>query len=75
MNHSFYHFALKFRGGPKSDGKAMFAEAMFEDHAFPKHEETFEPLSRYIEEKSDPVLSAAIFDELWMEYEELKRLG
>lgn len=75
MNQSFYHFTLKFRGGPKGDSKSVFAEAMFKDHGFPKYEETFEPLSRYIEEKSDVELSAAVFDELWTEYEELKRLG
>lgn len=75
MNQSFYHFVLTFRGGPKGDSKTVFAEAMFHDHSFPKIDETFEPLSRYIEEKGDFEMPASVFDELWQNYEEMKRLG
>ncbi|WP_252990019.1 YozE family protein, partial [Sporosarcina newyorkensis] len=36
MDRSFYHFALRYRGGGKDDVKAMFAEKMFRDPSFPK---------------------------------------
>lgn len=69
MNHTFYKYALTFRGGPKSDGKAMFAEAMFYDLTFPKQSTDFEEISRYIEEMAHSDMSATIFDEMWSLYE------
>ncbi|MFC4411293.1 YozE family protein [Chungangia koreensis] len=75
MNHSFYHFVLKYRGGPKGDMKAVFAESMFKDHGFPKYEESFDPLSKYIEEIADPQMPASVFDDLWKEYDDLRSLG
>ncbi|MGX9133982.1 YozE family protein [Rummeliibacillus sp. JY-2-4R] len=69
MKQSFYQFVLTYRGG-KNDAKADFAEAAFNDHGFPKQEEDFHTLSRYIEEKADHDMSAVVFDELWQLYEE-----
>lgn len=68
MKPSFYLFVLTYRGG--KDAKAKFAEAAFHDHSFPKQEEDFQTISRYIEEKADHELSAIVFDELWQIYEE-----
>ncbi|GEN82636.1 UPF0346 protein [Sporosarcina luteola] len=73
MDRSFYQFVLSFRGGKKDDQKAVFAEAMFNDHAFPKGEKSFDPLSRYLEEKADPEMPSIIFDELYALYEERYR--
>ena len=69
MNHSFYTYALTFRGGPVSDKLAMFAEAMFYDLSFPKQSTDFEEISRYIEELAHSDMSATIFDELWLLFE------
>ncbi|MBB4826049.1 uncharacterized protein YozE (UPF0346 family) [Sporosarcina luteola] len=68
MDRSFYQFVLSFRGGPKEDEKAVFAEAMFHDHSFPKQEVSFDRLSRYLEEKADEQMSVAVFDELFDRY-------
>lgn len=68
MKPSFYHFVLSFRGA--KDAKGDFAEAAFHDHSFPKQEEDFQNISRYIEEKADYALSAVVFDELWQQYDE-----
>ena len=38
MERSFYQFVLSFRGGKKGDEKSAFAEAVFNDHSFPKEE-------------------------------------
>lgn len=70
MNKSFYQFALAYRGGSKRDPYARFAEAMFNDHSFPKTSVTFDELSRYLEEKADADMPAAVFDEIWQAYEE-----
>jgi uncharacterized protein YozE (UPF0346 family) len=69
MNHTFYKYALTFRGGPKSDLKSQFAEAMFSDLTFPKQSSDFQELSRYIEELAHEDMSATIFDDLWSLYE------
>lgn len=73
MRHSFYHFALTYRGGGKDDNYSMFAEAMFLDHTFPKQSEDFDELSRYIEEAADDKMSAVIFDDLWVLYVEKEK--
>jgi uncharacterized protein YozE (UPF0346 family) len=70
MDRSFYRFALSYRGGPKDDLKAVFAEAMFKDSSFPKEEKVFDPLSRYIEEKADAEMPSVIFDDLYLLFEE-----
>ncbi|WP_088006288.1 YozE family protein [Indiicoccus explosivorum] len=70
MKKSFYQFALAYRGGGKGDRHARFAEAMFHDHSFPKTSGDFDEISRYLEEKADADMPAAIFDELWNAYEE-----
>ena len=70
MDRSFYQFVLSFRGGKKDDTKSAFAEAVFNDHSFPKDEKDFDPLSRYLEEKADPEMPSVVFDELYAMYKE-----
>ena len=43
MNRTFYQFVLSYRGGKKSDDKAVFAEGMFNDLSFPKEETRYDP--------------------------------
>lgn len=68
MKQSFYLYALKYRGGQKSDMKSRFAENMFHQHDFPKSETSFHELSQYIEELAHPEMPAVVFDELWEHY-------
>jgi len=70
MNKSFYQFTLSFRGGRKDDEQAVFAESMFNDLSFPKDEQAFDPLSRYVEEKADEAMRSIVFDDLYKLYEE-----
>jgi uncharacterized protein YozE (UPF0346 family) len=69
MNHTFYMYTLTFRGGPMTDKKSRFAEAMFYDLTFPKHSSNFHEISRYIEELSHQDMSATVFDEIWLLFE------
>ena len=46
-NYSFYQFAMTVRG--RKDDKGRLAEQIFEDLAFPRHENDFNTLSDYIE--------------------------
>jgi len=68
MRQSFYLFTLKFRGGQKEDVKSNFANAMFDQHDFPKAETSFDKISLYIEELADPHMPATVFDEIWELY-------
>lgn len=65
---TFYHFVLTYRGA--SDEKGIFAEAVFEDSAFPKASDSFDELSAYVEMQGDSNMSTNVFDELWEEYRE-----
>ena len=49
-NYSFYQFIMTVRGRKMIKG---FAEQIFEDLAFPKHEDDFNTLSEYIETHSE----------------------
>lgn len=69
MDRSFYQFALRYRGG--GDDRARFAEKMFRDASFPKDEEDFDVLSRYIEDQADDALRSVTFDELYDRYKEV----
>ncbi|MFD1862708.1 YozE family protein [Planococcus chinensis] len=71
MDRSFYQFALQYRGKLVPDDFSRFAEAMFLDHSFPKTTRDFEKLSRYIEEKAHPHITASTFDAMWDEYVQL----
>ena len=71
MDRSFYHFALRYRGGGKDDIKALFAEKMFLDAGFPKDLEDFDSLSRYVEDMADDDLRSTTFDEIYAVYQEL----
>ncbi|MDU2128710.1 MAG: YozE family protein [Staphylococcus epidermidis] len=61
-NYSFYQFIMTVRG--RKDDKGVFAEQIFEDLAFPKHEDDFNTLSEYIETHSEFTLPMSVFDDL-----------
>ena len=63
-NYSFYQFIMTVRG--RKDDKGVFAEQIFEDLAFPKHEDDFNTLSEYIETHSEFTLPMSVFDDLYV---------
>ena len=67
-NYSFYQFAMTVRG--RKDDNGRLAEQIFEDLAFPRHENDFNTLSDYIETHGDFTLSMSVFDDLYEEYTE-----
>lgn len=50
-NYSFYQFVMTVRG--RHDDKGRLAEEIFDDLAFPKHDDDFNILSDYIETHGD----------------------
>lgn len=65
---TFYHFVLTYRGA--SDEKGAFAEAVFDDLAFPKASVSFDELSAYVEMQAHSAMQAHVFDAIWEEYRE-----
>lgn len=63
---TFYHFVLTYRGA--SDEKGAFAEAVFEDLAFPQTSTNFDEISLYVEMQADATMSTAVFDAIWEDY-------
>ncbi|MBI5975465.1 YozE family protein [Staphylococcus canis] len=70
-NTSFYQFALTVRG--RSDEKGQFAELIYNDLTFPKHESDFNTLSDYIETNGNYTLPLSVFDELYEEFLEWRQ--
>ncbi|MEJ7224985.1 YozE family protein [Staphylococcus caprae] len=67
-NYSFYQFVMTVRG--RKDDKGKLAEQIFDDLAFPIHEDDFNVLSEYIETQSEFTVPMSVFDDLYEEYTE-----
>ena len=53
----------------KHDPKKRLADWMFHDFEFPKHTSDYDEISRYLEWNPPFPEAAALFDELWEQYE------
>ncbi|WP_047985261.1 YozE family protein [Ornithinibacillus californiensis] len=65
---SFYHFMMSYRGKKKPDEESKLADWMFEDHNFPKHSDSYDVISEYLEWNSPFTGSLSVFDSLWETY-------
>lgn len=55
---------------PKSKApKAVLADLVFEESAFPKHTDDFDAVSRYLEEEASFAFNLSDFDAIWEEYQ------
>ncbi len=70
MRKSFYHFLMTKRNPGSSDPIAEFANNAFYDQSFPKQEEDFDLISKYLEENAVYLPTMTIFDDAWKEYQE-----
>jgi len=65
---SFYEYVLTYRGKLKDDAESRLAEWIFHDHDFPKHSQSYDEISNYLEWNNPFNGSLAVFDQLWDEY-------
>lgn len=70
MHKSFYHYLMKYREEPPRDELAAFANHAFDDHSFPKSEDSYDELSRYLEMDIDYLPTMSVFDAAWEKYEQ-----
>ncbi|WP_395318495.1 YozE family protein [Fructilactobacillus frigidiflavus] len=68
MRKSFYEYLMTERNPNSYDEVAQFANNAFFDTQFPKHEDDFEIISKYLEENTGYLPSMTIFDEAWQKY-------
>lgn len=68
MNHSFYHYMMKYRNGHGTDELSLFAVALFHDHDFPKYSGDYDEISNYLELSSSYITSMTLFDDAWELY-------
>ncbi|MFD0897560.1 YozE family protein [Loigolactobacillus binensis] len=70
MRKSFYQYLMTLRDPESHDEIAQFANNAFFDQSFPKLEEAYEPLSKYLEENAGYLPSMTIFDATFQKYQE-----
>lgn len=70
MKRSFYHYILTLRGPNNVDEITKLANDIGEDITFPKHTDSYEEVSTYLELGSDYLSNMDIFDQCWELYTE-----
>lgn len=68
MYKSFYHFLMKYRTAAPKDTISTFANAAYDDLAFPKNSEDYNEISSYLELNGHYLESMTIFDDAWELY-------
>ncbi|MGX1264063.1 uncharacterized protein YozE (UPF0346 family) [Rossellomorea marisflavi] len=68
MRKSFYHYLMKHRQPSAKDDLTAFANAAYDDHAFPKHSGEYDEISSYLEFNGHYLDSMVIFDRAWDMY-------
>jgi len=68
MYKSFYHFLMKYRTAAPKDTISKFANAAYDDLAFPKNSEDYDKISSYLELNGHYLESMTIFDDAWELY-------
>ncbi|WP_125980879.1 YozE family protein [Loigolactobacillus iwatensis] len=70
MRKSFYQFLMTQRNPNSHDEVAEFAANAFFDQSFPKLEEDYDKISKYLEENGGYLPTMTIFDEAFQRYQE-----
>lgn len=73
MKRSFYHYLMTLRGPNSSDEEQVFANNATKDIQFPKHSDSYEEISDYLEMNVDYLNNMDIFDQIWQKYLENNR--
>ncbi|MBR7928311.1 sterile alpha motif-like domain-containing protein [Aerococcaceae bacterium zg-ZUI334] len=69
MGLTFYQYIQKFTDYDANDPMSRLANAIHQDHAFPKHTTDFDKISDYLESSSHYTKLVSIFDEAWSKYQ------
>ncbi|MBP2622881.1 YozE family protein [Streptococcus oricebi] len=70
MRKSFYSWLMTERNPKSNEPKALLADLVFHESNFPKHTDSFDEVSRFLEEQASFSFNLGQFDQIWEEYEE-----
>lgn len=59
---------MRYRGAKKTMEERKLADWIYEDHEFPKHSQSYDEISQYLEWNIPFNNAINLFDELWQEY-------
>jgi len=65
---SFYDYMMRYRGAKKTTDERRLADWIYQDHGFPKHSQSYDEISQYLEWNSPFNDAINLFDQLWLEY-------
>lgn len=65
---TYYQYLMTFRGKKVPDDKSKLADWAFRDHDFPKHSDSYNEISDYLEWNSPFPTALRTFDETWELY-------
>ena len=68
MRKSFYTWLMTQRNSKSNAPAAVLADLVFEDTTFPKHTDSFETVSRYLEDEANFSFNLSEFDKIWEDY-------
>lgn len=68
MRKSFYTWLMTERNPKSNLPKAVLADFIFHETAFPKQSSDFDEVSRYLEEHASFSFNLSDFDAIWEEY-------
>ncbi|MGT2750993.1 YozE family protein [Streptococcus orisasini] len=68
MRKSFYTWLMTQRNPKSKAPAALLADLVFEDTTFPKHTDSFEKVSRYLEDEASFSFNLSEFDRIWEDY-------
>lgn len=69
MRPSFYEYINRFYDPNANDPTSRLANAIHEDHSFPKHSDNFEEISSYLESSTAYTKLLTVFDDEWHKYQ------
>lgn len=68
MRMPFYTFLMKYRSPNEVDDITRLANLAFRDTLFPKHSQSFEEISSYLETHAPFYFNLTLFDDIWQMY-------
>ncbi|WP_440895687.1 YozE family protein [Amphibacillus sp. Q70] len=69
---SFYKYMMRYRGAKKTTDERKLADWMYYDHEFPKHSQSYDEISQYLEWNIPFNDAIYLFDQLWQDYLEVR---
>ncbi len=68
MRKSFFTWLMTQRNPKSQEPVAFLADMVFEETTFPKHTDSFDDISSYLEDEASFYFNLSEFDKIWEDY-------